>query len=136
MLYTVIMAVSCPVYTASWLCSSCSRPLHLGQCSTFWLARDLHSPFLCTEPQGTVHESGFEQQVRVTCLLQVSLLEGCIAALPRSLCRRELCDLCWRTLLALLRGSLQMNNESHRLMKGPCDESVRLKLLPALMELA
>lgn len=56
---------------------------------------------------------------RVTCLLQLSLLECCIAALPRSLCRRQLCDLGSRTLLALLRGSLQIGNTVTGLIRLP-----------------
>lgn len=66
-----------------------------------------------------LRDLGFVQGVRVTCLLQVSLLEGCIAALPRSLCRRQLCYLCRRTLLALLCGSLRMHNKITSLRRLP-----------------
>ena len=61
-------------------------------------------------------DRGLAQGASDSCLLQVSLLEGCIAALSCSFGRRQLSELGWRALLGLLHGSLQTTQSS----QWPC----------------
>lgn len=98
----------------------CLLSLSQYQCSHSTLA-EAALALLCAPIWGSAN-LGLVQGAGDTRLLQVSLPEGCIAALPCSFRWRQLCDLCRQILLRLLRGSLQEVTHS----QGPVHTDMQL----------